>query len=69
MRLDSDKLQSDSYIADNYIAIYYLGGRGPLNDLPECKPNTELANKVRTNIMSKPNLHTRLLVLPLWKAC
>lgn len=53
MRLDSDKLQSDSYVAETYMAIYYLGGRGPLFDLPEYKPNIELANKVRTNIMSR----------------
>ncbi|KAI0273150.1 class I glutamine amidotransferase-like protein [Russula aff. rugulosa BPL654] len=31
--------------SDDYIAIYYLGGRGPVIDLPDYEPNIELAEK------------------------
>jgi hypothetical protein len=32
----------------DYKAIYYLGGRGPVIDLPDYEPNIELAQEVRT---------------------
>ena len=35
--------------ANDYDAIYYVGGRGPVIDLPEYKTNIQLAYEVRTS--------------------
>jgi hypothetical protein len=38
----------DDVNSNDYKAIYYLGGRGPVIDLPDYKPNIKLAQEVRT---------------------
>ncbi len=38
---------------DQYLAIFYIGGRGPVYDLPDNQANIQLANKVRTNHVSE----------------
>jgi hypothetical protein len=38
----------DDVNSGDYKAIYYLGGRGPVIDLPDYGPNIRLAEEVRT---------------------
>jgi putative intracellular protease/amidase len=35
--------------ANSYKAIFYVGGRGPVIDLPTHRANIQLANEVRIN--------------------
>jgi len=56
--------------SDDYAAIFYVGGRGPVMDLPTDKANIRLANEVCPKSQWECLLpYAPPLVLPLWKDC